>query len=343
MTTGAPTRIPDRLEVTSSPTVTAKPKKGPGVTPWLFLAPYLALFGTFVIAPIVYGFWISLHDYDYTLPGKPWVGLGNYTKLFSSDSVTSEPFWSAMKATGIFMVMSVPLLLILPLAVALMMNQKFRGRNLFRAIYFAPYVLGVAVVAVLWRYLLDRNIGALNYYLGKIGLPHEVPWLTSTPAAWFALVGVTVWWTLGLNAVIYLAGLQDVPAELYEAAKVDGANAWQRFRNVTLPALKPVTSFVTMITIIASANMFGQSYLMTQGQPGTETRTAIYPISETGLRNFRMGDAAAMSYVLTVALMILSVIVFAIFRERKAQSWQPRWRPGPRQRRARNGPTMPAP
>jgi multiple sugar transport system permease protein len=153
-----------------------------------------------------------------------------------------------------------------------------------------------------------------------VGLPDKVAWLSSVPAAWFALVGVTVWWTLGFNAVIFLAGLQDVPRELYEAAEVDGASAWSRFVHVTLPGLRPVTIFVLMITIIASANMFGQSFIMTRGQPGEETRTAIYYIAETGLQNFQMGQAAAASWVLTVILMLTSVIVFALFRERKADS-----------------------
>jgi len=292
-------------------------RKGPGVAPWVFLAPYLVLFLGFVIAPAVYGFYISLHDYDYTLPGKPFVGLDNYAKLFSSDSPLFSDFWDSMKATGIFTLFSVPLLLAVPLAVALLMNQKFRGRNLFRAVYFAPYVLGVAVVAVLWRFLLDSNIGLVNQYLGAIGLPDSIAWLNTTPAAWVSLVGVTVWWTLGFNAVIYLAGLQDISPELYESARVDGANAWQRFWHVTIPGLRPVLSFVTMVTIIASANMFGQSYLMTQGAPGQETRTAIYFITDTGLRNYQMGDAAAMSYVLTVALMLLSIAVFWLFREKE--------------------------
>ncbi len=283
---------------------------------YLFLGPYLVLFIAFVIAPAVYGFWISLHDYDYTLPGKPWVGLNNYQKLIDSDSVTFENFWNSMKATAIFTLASVPLLLVLPLLVALIMNARFRGRNFFRAVYFAPYVLGVAVVAVLWRFLLDANIGLINQYAGAIGLPDDTAWLTDTPAAWVGLVGVTVWWTLGFNAVIYLAGLQDISVELYEAAKVDGANRWQSFWNVTMPGLRPVLAFVTMVTIIASANMFGQSYLMTKGAPGTETRTAIYYIADTGLRNFQMGDAAAMSYVLTLLLMLLSVGVFWLFRER---------------------------
>ena len=288
------------------------------VIPWVFLAPYLILFGLFVIAPVVFGAWISLHRWDFTLPGKPFVGLENYQDLFDSSSIVFDSFWNSMRATGIFTAASVPLLLVLPLIVALVMNKSFKGRNLFRAVYFAPYVLGVAVVAVLWRYLLDNNIGLINYYLGLVGLPDKTAWTTSTPAAWVALVGVTVWWTLGYNSVIYLAALQDIPRELYEAARVDGATGWQQFRNVTLPGLRPVLGFITMITILASANMFGQSYLITQGGPGRATRTAIYQIAETGLRQYQMGSAAAMSYVLTAVLMLLSVVIFWLFRGRKS-------------------------
>src|SRR4051812_26441445 len=291
-----------------------------GIAPWLFLAPYLVLFVAFVIGPIVYGLYISLHRYDFTLPNKPFVGLENYSDLFTPGSITFSAFWTSMRATAIFTVFSVPLLLVVPLMIALAMNKKFKGRNLFRAIYFAPYVVSVAVIAILWRYLLDANIGLVNYYLGALGLPDDIAWTTSTPAAWVALVGVTVWWTLGFNAVIYLAGLQDIAPELYEAAKIDGANAWQRFRNVTLPGLRPVVMFVVITTIIASANMFGQSYLITQGAPGNETRTAIYYIAETGLKNFDMGRAAAMSFVLTLCLLVLSGLVMLVFRERKGAS-----------------------
>jgi multiple sugar transport system permease protein len=285
--------------------------------PYVFLAPYLALFVTFVLVPIVMGLWVSLHIWDFTLPNKPWNGIQNYKDLFDDSSVIGPEFTRSMKATGIFTLFSVPLLVVVPLAVALLMNAKFKGRNLFRAIYFAPYVLGVAVIGVLWRYILDNNIGLLNRYLGAIGLPDDIAWTTSTPAAWVALVGVTVWWTLGFNAVIYLAGLQDIAPELYEAAKIDGAGAWQRFRNVTLPGLRPVLMFIVITTIIASANMFGQSYLITQGAPGNETRTAIYYIAETGLKNFDMGRAAAMSFVLTLCLLVLSAVVMLAFRERK--------------------------
>jgi multiple sugar transport system permease protein len=285
--------------------------------PYVFLLPYLALFATFVLVPIGLGVWISLHTWDFTLPNKPWAGLSNYKDLFDRESVVGPDFARSMKATGIFTLFSVPLLVVIPLGVALLMNAKFPGRNLFRAIYFAPYVLGVAVIGVLWRYILDNNAGLVNYYLERLHLPHDIAWTTSTPAAWVALVGVTVWWTLGFNAVIYLAGLQDISPELYEAAKIDGAGAWQRFRNVTLPGLRPVLMFIVITTIIASANMFGQSYLITQGAPGNETRTAIYYIAQTGLTNFDMGRAAAMSFVLTVCLLLLSAVVMFAFRERK--------------------------
>ncbi|MDH2429456.1 sugar ABC transporter permease [Sphaerisporangium sp. TRM90804] len=280
-------------------------------TPYAFLAPYLVLFAVFMVLPIGFGFWTSLHEWDITLPSKPFVGLGNYADLFDPSSVDGSRFWTAMRATGIFTVASVPLLIGLPLLVALLMNGRFGGRNVYRAVYFAPYVLGVAVVGFVWRYLLDGNIGLVNHYLGL-----DVQWTTDLPAAWVALVGVTVWWTLGLNAVIFLAGLQDIPRELYEAAMVDGAGPLARFRSVTLPGLRPVSVFVVNATILASANMFGQSYLLTSGAPADQTKTAIYLIAETGLRQFDMGTASSMSFVLAGFLMCASALVFAAFRDR---------------------------
>lgn len=311
-------RTPARSSGSSTPaTTTANDRKrGESRAALLFMAPYLVLFVVFVLAPLVYGLWVSLHEYDFTLPEQPFVGLDNYTGLFDGSSPFADPFWLSMRATGVFTLVSVPLLLVVPLAVAMVMNARFRGRTLFRAIYFAPYVLGVAVVSVLWRYLLDTNIGLVNHYLGLVGLPDATAWLTSLPWAWVSLVLVTTWWTLGFNAVIYLAALQDIPAELYEAAKVDGAGGWQRFTNVTLPGLRPVLLFVTSVTLIASVNMFGQSFLMTQGGPGTETRTAIYQIADTGLTNFSSGAATAMSMIFTVALVLVNGLVFLVFRER---------------------------
>lgn len=283
-------------------------------TPYAFLAPYLVLFAVFMVLPIGFGLWTSLHEWDINLPAKPFVGLAHYAELFDPASVDGGRFWTAMRATGIFTVASVPLLLVLPLLVALLMNGRFKGRTVYRAVYFAPYVLGVAVVGLLWRFLLDGNIGLVNRYLGL-----EVQWTTDVPPAWIALVGVTVWWTLGLNAVIFLAGLQDIPRELHEAAMVDGAGPWRRLLAVTLPGLRPVMVFVVNATILASANMFGQAYLITSGAPADQTKTAIYLIAETGLRQFDMGTAAAMSFILAAFLMVASGLVFGAFRNRRAR------------------------
>jgi multiple sugar transport system permease protein len=278
------------------------------LTAYVFLAPYLILFGVFVLLPAVIGLWISLHRYNYLLPNKPFIGLQNYADLFTQGSPTFDFFWQSMRATAIFTVTSVPLLMAVPLLVALLLNERFPGRTAFRALYFAPYVLGVAVVGIMWRYLLDPNIGVVHGLLAAIGIGVVIPWTTAVPWVWVSLVGVTVWWTLGFNAIIYLAGLQGIEQQLYDAAKVDGASRWQRFWNVTLPGLRPVLFFVLTVTTLASANMFGQSYMMTRGGPGTETRTAIMYIANQGLQSYHMGSAAAMSYVLAVVLGAVSIL-----------------------------------
>lgn len=289
---------------------------GSRATPYLFLLPYLILFVTFVAVPAVFGIWISLHNWDFLLPGKPFVGLDNYLALFQPDSVQFQPFWRAMRATAIFTVASVPFLIVIPLLLAVILNRRFPGRTFFRAVFFAPYVLGVAVIGLMWRYLLDPSFGAVNGVLNVIGLP-SVNWITEQPWAWISLVGVTIWWTIGFNAIIYLAGLGDIGAEQYEAAELDGASKWQQFMNVTIPGLRPVMIFVITTTLLASANMFGQSYLITQGAPGDSTRTAIIEITERGLSQYRMGEAAAMSYVLAVFLALIAMLNFYLLREKK--------------------------
>src|SRR3954467_3331284 len=165
-------------------------------TPYLFLLPYGVLFIGFLAIPALYGIWISLHDYDYLLPHQPWVGLDNYKALFQSGSRDGADFWQSMQATLIFTVASVPLLVVLPLGVALLLNRRFPGRTFFRAVFFTPFVLGVAVVGVLFRFLLEPTIGVVNYYLGLLHLPQPA-WTTSTPWVWVTLVGMTVWWTVG--------------------------------------------------------------------------------------------------------------------------------------------------
>ncbi|SCG56503.1 carbohydrate ABC transporter permease [Micromonospora coxensis] len=291
--------------------------RGSRLTPYLFLAPYLLLFLAFGLLPILFGLWLSVHQWDLQLPNRPFVGLDNYRDLFDSESAIYGDWWSSVRATTIFTVFSVPLLVVVPLGLALLLTRSFPGRTFFRAVYFAPYVLGVAVIGLLWRFLLDANLGLVNRLLGLVGLPSDTPWVTDVPWAWVSLVGVTVWWTSGFNAVIYLAGLQDIPAELYEAAQMDGAGAWDRFRNVTLPGLRPVMLFVLTTTILASANVFGQSFLITQGAPGQQTRTVVWRIVDEGLRDNDAGRAAAMSILFALALMLISIVNFRFLRYRE--------------------------
>lgn len=296
---------------------TARPRsRSRNLVAYLFLAPFLALFGTFVVAPAVFGLGISLTDWSPFRDGWNFVGLQNYLNLFSSSATYSADFWQAMRATGIFVVASVPLLVVIPLLVALLLDKARHGATVFRTIFFAPYVLGVAVVGVIWLYLLDTQSGVLNYLFGLLGLPADVPWTVDVPWVWVTLVGVTVWWTMGLNTVIFLAGLKGINSDLYEAAALDGAGRWRSLISVTLPGLRPVMLFITTTTVLASANMFGQSYLLTAGGPGTSTRTAIMYIADQGLSQNNMPAAAAMSYVLFAILAVVSVVNFRIQRER---------------------------
>jgi len=281
-------------------------------TAYLFLAPFLLLFLIFVVIPAVFGIWISLHIWNPLLPNQRFVGLFNYLQLFTPGSLTFGDFWQAMGNTGVFTVASVPLLVVVPLLLAMLLNQKLKGVNFFRAVFFAPYVLGVAVIGVAWRYLLDPQNGPVNEILGLLGLPSDIPWTVDVPAAWVTLVGVTVWWVAGFNIVIYLAGLKGINQELYEAAAIDGAGKMRQFWSVTIPGLRPVLAFVTTTTILSCANVFGQPYLITQGGPGHATRSAIQYIADQGLSQNQMGAAAAMSYVLFLFLAIISVINFRL-------------------------------
>jgi multiple sugar transport system permease protein len=289
---------------------------GSRLTPYLFLAPFLTLFTVFVLVPGLLGIWISLHNWDFLLPNKPFVGAQNYLDLFDSSSVQFEAFWNSMRATGFFVLISVPFLVVLPLLLAMLLHRHFPGRTFFRAIFFAPFVLGVAVIGLMWSYLLDPSFGLVNGLLGAVGLPDDTAWTTSQPYAWISLAAVTIWWTMGFNAVIYLAGLGDIPADHYEAAELDGASSSQQLRYITIPGLRPVLVFIIITTVLASANMFGQSYLITQGGPGETTRTAIMVITDLGLTQYRMGEASAMSYVLAVFLSLIALVNFWALREK---------------------------
>lgn len=287
-------------------------------TPYLFILPHLIFFTAFLGWPFFYGVYISLFNFDFLRPEfRPFVGLSNYRQLFDPQSFQFADFWRAMRNTALFVLYSVPPLVIVALLLAVMLNGKYRGRNFFRAVYFAPYALSVTVAAVLWRWIFEQG-GLIHHYMGQLGLP-QISWLGSMPWAWVAITIATVWWTVGFNTVIFLAALQEIPDTLYEAASIDGANNVQQFFSITIPMLRPVLVFIITITLLASANLFGQPYIMTGGGPVQQTEPVMMRIFAEGIQQNRMGSAAAMSVFVAAILLILTALNFRIFGRREEQ------------------------
>lgn len=290
-----------------------EPRRRFNLTPYLFILPHLIFFSAFLAWPFIYGLYISFFEFDFLRPEhRPFVGLENYLNLFDSGSIQFDDFWRAMGNTAEFLLWSVPPLVVLALLLAVLLNGRFPGRNLFRTIYFAPYALSVTVAAVLWWWIFQSQGGLINHYLSQLGW--STPnWLSSMPEAWIAITIATIWWTIGFNTVIFLAALQEIPQTLYEAAAIDGAGPTQQFWYVTIPMLRPVLVFVITITLLASANLFGQPFLMTGGGPLQQTETVIYRIYIEGILRNQMGSAAAMSVFMAAILISLTALNFRLF------------------------------
>ena len=290
-------------------------------TPYLFILPHLIFFAVFVGYPFFRGLFISLQQYDYLRPeANRFVGLQNYVDLFTPGNVRFNTFWNSLINTVEFVIYSVPPLVIIPLLLAVLLNTKTPGRNLFRAIYFAPWVLSVAVVGILWWWIFQSQGGLFNYYMDQLGLATP-RWLSTLPWAWIAIVVATVWWTIGFNMIIILAALQDIPAELYEAGAIDGATGSQAFFRITLPMLQPVMLFIITTTIIASFNLFGQPLMMTRGAPseptgGGGTEPVMMRIYDEGFVRAFQGNAAAMSFIVAALMILISYTNFRLFRQR---------------------------
>jgi len=304
----------------SAPATSTSMRRRFSWTPYLFILPHLIFFVAFLGYPFFYGIYISLFNFDFLRPEfRPFVGLENYANLLTNrTSIQFSDFWHSVGNTAWFILYSVPPLVIFALLLAVLLNGKYRWRNLFRGIYFAPYALSVTVAAVLWRWLFEQG-GLIDTYLTNLGM-QSVSWLGSQPCAWIAISLCTVWWTIGYNTIIFLAALQDIPESLYEAASIDGADRFQQFFSITIPMLRPVLVFVITITLIASANLFGQSYIMTGTQSrviGTES--IIQKIYDEGILQNRMGSAAAMSVLMAAVLLVLTTLNFRIFGQNEEQ------------------------
>ncbi|MGQ0561774.1 MAG: carbohydrate ABC transporter permease [Gemmatimonadota bacterium] len=280
---------------------------------YVFLAPALLLIGVFFALPVLAAFALSFTDFDIYAIGRfeniRLVGLRNYARLLETPL-----FWKALGNTLYFALVGGPLTIAVSLAAALLVNAPLvRFKALFRTIYFVPFVTTLVAVAIVWRYLYHARYGLLNYGLGWFGIG-PIDWLGNPRWAMPAIILMTVWKSFGYNMLIFIAGLQSIPEELYEAARIDGARALGRFRHVTLPQLGPTLLFVSVITMIGFLQLFVEPYVMTAGGPLRSTTSVVLLMYEEGFRWWRMGYAAAIAFVLFLVILLFTAVQFRLER-----------------------------
>ena len=272
----------------------------------------MVLYVLFLIGPLLYDVVMSFFNTSLVLPGLgSFAGLANYRELFGDSR-----FWQAMWHTIEFTLISTPPLVLLPLFFAIVVNRISRCQWFFRLAFFLPYILPSAVIALIWLWLYEPGYGLIDGFFNLIGLGAP-GWLSSTSVALYSIVIVTVWWTIGFNFILYLAGLQDISRDLYEAAALDGASRWKQTWRLTLPLLGRTTTLVVVLQVIASLKIFDQIYLITAGGPNYATRSAIEFIYDTGFTSQRVGYASAASLVLFVVILIVSFIWLFLIRKQE--------------------------
>lgn len=294
-------------------------------TPYLFILPHFVLFVAFIGWPFVFGLWISFLNFDIFADRRgvpsPFVGVKHYVDLFTPGSIHFGRFWQTLWNTVIFVIISVPTLVIAALGLASLLNARFPGRNLFRSLYFAPWTLSVAIIGLLWWWIFQSQGGLIVNLFDALGMTAP-GWLTTQPWAWLSILIATVWWTVGFNTIILLAGMQSIARDLYEAASIDGANAWQAFRSITLPSLRPILLLVVTLQIIASFNLVGQPQIITNGGPPTAQTTPvllhIYNVGFTTGGRYEMSPAAAMAFLVAAIMVVVSIVNFRVFRSEQS-------------------------
>lgn len=267
----------------------------------VFLLPYLLIFSIFRFIPSVGGLVVSF--FKWSLGSDPkFTGIDNYVNLAQDGS-----FYTSIRNTLSFFVLTVPVLVVASLLLAMLLNQKLAGRRVMRTISIIPYVLIPSIVGIMWNWMFDNNFGLLNYYIKKLG-GSPVFWLTDERFALIAVSIVVVWTYIGYDMILFLAGLQGIPKETYEAAEVDGASTVQVFWHITLPLLKPVTMMVSTLTLVNVVQLFDQIYVMTNGGPGTSTLTMVQYMYTSAFTNYELGYGSAIEVVILVMLMVLITV-----------------------------------
>ncbi|MCP9495764.1 MAG: sugar ABC transporter permease [Pyrinomonadaceae bacterium MAG19_C2-C3] len=279
-------------------------------TAYMFLFPAIALLGAFVLYPLVQLLWMSVHDWDILRGDARFVGTANYQAILSD-----EAFWQSLLNTFIYVAATVPLGVVLSLALALLLNKKLRGVGFLRTAIFTPVVTSTVAAGIIFVWLMDYDTGLLNAFLGVFGIA-PINWLQSERWAMPAVVLMTLWKQAGYNMVLFLAGLQAIPDDVYEAAAVDGANTgWQVFRHITLPLLAPTTFFVTIISVIYAFRAFEQMYAMTRGGPVGSTTTLVYYIFDKAFKYGNMGQAAVVATLMVVIVLCVTALQFRLQRQ----------------------------
>jgi putative chitobiose transport system permease protein len=270
------------------------------LTPYLFLMPALLVLTITVFYPALQAFYLSFTQYD--LIGAPkWIGGANFQRLWAD-----KLFWQTLRNTLLYLVGVVPILILAPLGLAILVNQKLRGIRWFRVAYYTPVIISIVVAGIAWKWLYADN-GLLNQLLRLIGLP-SVPWLTDPNLAIFSVMAVTVWKGLGYYMVIYLAGLQSIPADLYEAAAIDGSDGFRQHWDITLPLMKPYLLLVGVISAISATKVFEEVYIMTQGGPLNSSKTIVYYVYEKAFSKLEISYACTIGLVMFLMILVLSIV-----------------------------------
>lgn len=279
---------------------------------YLFFLPFAVVFIAFRIVPLIQSVWMTFHKWD--VFGTPvFIGLSNFKTLFSTDR-----FWSSLWHTIYFTLLTAPPLVILGFSLALLINSKIMFKGFFRSTFYLPSIFSISVVCLTWMLLFNTSFGFFNILINRLGL-QSVNWLGNPKVAMIAIAVTTIWWTYGFNFLIYLSGLQQIPSSFYEACDIEGAGAFQKLVYITLPLLKRVHILVIVLQVIASLQIFGQVYIMTQGGPGGKTRVVIQYVYEQGFRYFKMGYAQAIAFIFFILMIGISYLQIKVMTGRGEQ------------------------
>jgi multiple sugar transport system permease protein len=278
---------------------------------YLVILPHYIFFSIFILFPIVRGLQISLYDWRIMLKVQHFIGLANYTALWKD-----KIFWQVMQQTLIFMVYTVTINVILGLMIATGLKHRFFGSNFLRVLFYAPAILSVSVLGIIAIRVWDMQLGIINYFVNTVFNGPRISWLGNPASVIPSLSATTVWWTVGFPMLVFIAGLQNIPDHLYEAAKIDGAGPVQTFLYITIPLIMPTMLFIVVTQFIAHMQVFAQPYIITAGGPGNASRTAVMYLYENAWKFFRFGYASTISVVLAVVMIVVTIILFSVMRKR---------------------------